>query len=120
MTTQAFVPSQDLIQQATDLVVRVNAASVSLLQRHFRLGYQAGQTLAHVLEKSGIITPVGANGFRALTPYARSLRLAQTQPSARELFEAWACDPFEGGTVATPEAPRPRRYGSTALSTGTP
>lgn len=108
MNTKNSVVTPELVQQATDLVVRLNAASVSLLQRHFRLGYSAGLELAQALEKADIVTPPGQDGFRHLTSRAQALRQAATQPSARELCEAWAGDPFEGGDggdVGSPESP---------------
>src|ERR1700692_4775357 len=74
MTEQITLPSPDITQRATELVIRVNAVSVSLLQRHFRLGYQAGLALVKVLEESGIITSPGPDGHRALTPRATSMR----------------------------------------------
>lgn len=96
-----------LLPQATELVVRMNAVSVSLLQRHFRLGYGAGTELARALESAGIVTPPGSDGFRNLTPFAMSLRPAAA-PDTRELCEAWAGDPFEGGDggdAGSPDAP---------------
>lgn len=92
----------ELLQQAINLVVRVNAVSVSLLQRHFQLGYSDGLELALALEHAGLITAPGADGYRALTPQARLLHQQRNQPSARELFEAWAIDPFEGGDGGDP------------------
>lgn len=108
MTTELSTPTLDLCQQATSLVVRLNAASVSLLQRHLRLGYSAAGELMQELEKSGIVTPPGPDGYRALTPHARALRQEMNQPTARDLCEAWAGDPFEGGDggdVGSPESP---------------
>lgn len=90
-----FAP--ELIQQATDLVVRLNAVSVSLLQRQFRIGYSESVGLVQALEERGIIAAPGIDGYRMLTAQAHSLRQEMNQPSARDLFEAWAGDPFEGG-----------------------
>lgn len=90
-------PTPELIQQATDLVVRLNAVSVSLFQRQFRIGYSEGMGLVQALEGRGMITPPGTDGYRMLTAQAYSLRQERNQPTARNLFEAWAGDPFEGG-----------------------
>ncbi|MES3023445.1 MAG: DNA translocase FtsK [Pseudomonadota bacterium] len=87
----------DLLLQATELVVRLNAVSVSLLQRHFQLAYTDGLALAAALERTGIVTAAGIDGYRGLTPHAHALHAAGRAPSARELFESWAIDPFEGG-----------------------
>jgi hypothetical protein len=92
----------ELLQQAAALVVRVNAVSVSLLQRHFRLGYSDGLGLALALEHAGLITAPGADGYRALTSQARLLHQQCNEPTTRELFEAWAIDPFEGGDGGDP------------------
>lgn len=102
---QSHLPPPELLQQAIELVIRVNAMSVSLLQRHFGLGYADGLGLALALEEAGLITAAGADGFRALTPQARLLHQQRNQPSNRELFEAWAIDPFEGGDGGDPGSP---------------
>jgi hypothetical protein len=107
-----FAP--ELLKQATDLVVRMNAASVSLLQRHLSLSYSAGVDLAQILENAGVITPAGLDGYRALTPFAMSLRPSAPQPTVRELCEAWASDPFEGGDggdIGSPDMPSIWLYG---------
>jgi len=57
MHTKQTLSISGLLPQATELVVRMNAVSVSLLQRHFRLGYGAGTELARALESAGIVTP---------------------------------------------------------------
>lgn len=107
----------NLIKHASDLVVRLNAVSVSLLQRHFRLSYSTALALAAALEKAGLITDPGIDGYRALSAQAQALHLAgrganaqhpDGEPSARDLFEAWAIDPFEGGDggdAGSPQAP---------------
>lgn len=49
------------------------------------------------LERAGIVTCIGPDGFRSLT--ARAMKAAEefTAPTPRELFEAYSLDPFEGG-----------------------
>lgn len=114
MTAPTYRPATKVVQQATDLVVRHNLASVSLLQRHFRLGYSAGLSLMAALEASGIVTAAASNGQRALTPFALSLSRSTIELSARERFEAWACDPFEGGDggdAGGPESPSTWLFG---------
>lgn len=114
MTAYTQPATPKLVQQATDLVVRHNAASVSLLQRHFRLGYAAGLSLMAALEASGIVAAPGLDGQRKLTPHALTLGREKTQPTVRELFEAWACNPFEGGDggdVGSPESPSTWLFG---------
>lgn len=80
MTDKTFTFPEDLIQKATELVIRENSGSVSLLQRHFRLGYTDGLALAKALEESGIITPPQADGHRILTPRAAATREERNAP----------------------------------------
>lgn len=47
----------ELYEQAVDLVRRQNKASVSLLQRRFRIGYTRAARLMDVLEERGIVGP---------------------------------------------------------------
>lgn len=48
-------------------------ASVSLLQRHLRLGYGKALRLMDQLEQNGVVTPLNEAGVRTLTPrYGKS------------------------------------------------
>ncbi|MES2899539.1 MAG: DNA translocase FtsK [Pseudomonadota bacterium] len=108
MTYMPLTHTPEQAQQAGDLVVRLNAVSVSLLQRHFRMQYSTALGLVHVLEKAGFVTAPGADGFRSLTQRAAARRPAAPAATARELCEAWACDLFEGGDggdAGSPETP---------------
>lgn len=101
-----FTP--ELLGQATDLAVRMGAVSVSLLQRHFHLGYNTSLELVGALETAGIATPPGPDGQRTLTASAKSLKPPAPPPAPRERCEAWAGNPFEGGDggdAGSPEAP---------------
>ncbi|MDB5761639.1 MAG: hypothetical protein JWQ21_634 [Herminiimonas sp.] len=102
---QDFNPANELVREATQLIIRRNAVSASLLQRHFRLGYQAAVILIRALETEGIISAQSANGTRQLTVHALGLRQAILAPSRRELFEGWAIDPLEGGDGGDPGTP---------------
>jgi hypothetical protein len=108
MTDAITTPTHDvatLVADATRLIVTRNAASVSLLQRHFRLGYGAGCELMAALEQAGLVTGPGSDGVRQLTAKAQALRPADAPPTTRELFEAWAIDPLEGGDGGDPGSP---------------
>ncbi len=108
MSHHSSVHTTEQFHQARDLVIRLNAASTSLLQRHFRMQHSDALGLVKALEDDGIVTSVGNDGFRSLTQRALTLHKAQPLSSARELCEAWACDPFEGGDggdAGTPNAP---------------
>ncbi|KXK13370.1 MAG: DNA translocase FtsK [Chloroflexi bacterium OLB15] len=60
----------ELYEQAVDLVRRQNKASVSLLQRRFRIGYTRAARLMDVLEERGIVGPPveGAKPREVLPP----------------------------------------------------
>ncbi|MBQ8562672.1 MAG: hypothetical protein IJ443_02120, partial [Firmicutes bacterium] len=47
----------DLLPEAIDLVVRSGQASVSMLQRRFRIGYNRAARIVDMMEARGIIGP---------------------------------------------------------------
>jgi S-DNA-T family DNA segregation ATPase FtsK/SpoIIIE len=52
-----FDPDEDpLLEQAIDVVVQTQTASVSLLQRRLRVGYTRAGRLIDMLERRGIIS----------------------------------------------------------------
>ncbi|MDP4077892.1 DNA translocase FtsK [Acidovorax sp. A1169] len=59
--------SKDLLRAAAQLVTSRNEPTISLLQRHFRIGYGlAGQVLNH-LEQEGVVV-TGEDGIRRIAP----------------------------------------------------
>ncbi|BCA84866.1 DNA translocase FtsK [Enterococcus saigonensis] len=50
-------PEDELYEQAKDLVVEMQTASVSLLQRRFRIGYNRAARLVDELEMHGVVGP---------------------------------------------------------------
>lgn len=52
-----FEYDDELFPEAAKLVVRANTASVSMLQRHFRIGYARAGRLIDLLERAHIIGP---------------------------------------------------------------
>ena len=50
-------PQDELFEQAKELVVEMQTASVSLLQRRFRIGYNRAARLVDELEAHGIVGP---------------------------------------------------------------
>lgn len=50
-------PQDELYDQAKDLVIEMQTASVSLLQRRFRVGYNRAARLVDELEANGIVGP---------------------------------------------------------------
>ena len=77
MAQESISLTPELILQAKELVIRLNAVSVSLLQRHLRIGYGAGVALAQALEHAGVITAPALDDFCTLTPGARTARAVQ-------------------------------------------
>lgn len=53
-----------LLQQACDFVIENQKASISSLQRHFRIGYNRSSRIIESLEAMGIIGAPGENGTR--------------------------------------------------------
>ena len=49
--------SDDFLPEAIDLVVRSGQASVSMLQRRFRIGYNRAARIVDMMEARGIIGP---------------------------------------------------------------
>ncbi|MES1980980.1 MAG: DNA translocase FtsK 4TM domain-containing protein [Pseudomonadota bacterium] len=53
-----------LYDQAVDIVVKSRRASISLVQRHLRIGYNRAARLVEQMERAGIVTPMQTNGNR--------------------------------------------------------
>jgi len=70
-TTQAEESQDELYDQAKELVVEMQTASVSLLQRRFRIGYNRAARLIDELEANGIIGP--SEGSKPRKVYLESL-----------------------------------------------
>ena len=51
------VPQDDLYEEAKDLVVEMQTASISLLQRRFRIGYNRAARIVDELEENKVIGP---------------------------------------------------------------
>jgi S-DNA-T family DNA segregation ATPase FtsK/SpoIIIE len=56
-TSDAADETDDLLPEAIDLVVRSGQASVSMLQRRFRIGYNRAARIVDMMEARGIIGP---------------------------------------------------------------
>ena len=55
-----------LYDQAVAVVVQHKRASISLVQRHLRIGYNRAARLLEQMEKSGLVSPMASNGNREL------------------------------------------------------
>jgi S-DNA-T family DNA segregation ATPase FtsK/SpoIIIE len=56
--------SDELYDKAVDVVVKTRRPSISLVQRHLRIGYNRAARLIEQMEHNGVVSPVGANGNR--------------------------------------------------------
>ncbi|NLZ39994.1 MAG: DNA translocase FtsK, partial [Comamonadaceae bacterium] len=53
-----------LYDQAVAVVLQHKRASISLVQRHLRIGYNRAARLLEQMEKSGLVSPMASNGNR--------------------------------------------------------
>lgn len=76
-----------IVAAARDLIINEQLASVSLLQRHLRIGYSHAQILMDLLEGAGVVTPPLSAGMR---------RLTQAYQEGLPEFRNWAVSKFAG------------------------
>jgi S-DNA-T family DNA segregation ATPase FtsK/SpoIIIE len=67
----ADAESDALYDQAVEIVVKSRRASISLVQRHLRIGYNRAARLVEQMEKAGIVSPMQSNGNREVIAPAR-------------------------------------------------
>jgi S-DNA-T family DNA segregation ATPase FtsK/SpoIIIE len=60
-----------LYDQAVQIVLQNKRASISLVQRHLRIGYNRAARLIEDMEKAGLVTPMASNGNREIIQPAR-------------------------------------------------
>jgi S-DNA-T family DNA segregation ATPase FtsK/SpoIIIE len=53
-----------LYDQAVEIVLRTRRASISLVQRHLRIGYNRAARLIEQMEQAGMVSPMQSNGNR--------------------------------------------------------
>ncbi|MDP3082138.1 MAG: DNA translocase FtsK, partial [Rubrivivax sp.] len=58
--------SDAMYDQAVAIVLQHKRASISLVQRHLRIGYNRAARLLEQMEKSGLVSAMGSNGNRDL------------------------------------------------------
>ena len=61
-----------LYDQAVEIVVKSRRASISLVQRQLRIGYNRAARLVEQMEKSGVVTAMQSNGNREVIAPARA------------------------------------------------
>jgi len=60
----ADAESDPLYDQAVEVVLKHRRASISLVQRHLRIGYNRAARLLEQIEKSGLVSAMQTNGNR--------------------------------------------------------
>ena len=55
-----------LYDQAVEVVLKSRRASISLVQRHLRIGYNRAARLIEEMERAGMVTPMQSNGNREI------------------------------------------------------
>ncbi len=63
---QAGEESDPLYDQAVEVVVKNRRASISLVQRHLRIGYNRAARLLEQMEQSGLVSAMSSNGNREI------------------------------------------------------
>lgn len=62
----ADAESDALYDQAVEVVMKSRRASISLVQRHLRIGYNRAARLIEQMEKAGLVSPMQSNGNREI------------------------------------------------------
>ena len=71
----ADVPSGEkdpLYDQAVEIVLRTRRPSISLVQRHLRIGYNRAARLIEDMERAGMVSPMQSNGNREVLVPAKA------------------------------------------------
>jgi S-DNA-T family DNA segregation ATPase FtsK/SpoIIIE len=63
--------SDPLYDQAVEIVLKQRRASISLVQRHLRIGYNRAARLLEEMERAGMVSPMQSNGNREILVPAR-------------------------------------------------
>ena len=69
------VPSGEkdpLYDQAVEIVLRTRRPSISLVQRHLRIGYNRAARLIEDMERAGMVSPMQSNGNREVLVPAKA------------------------------------------------
>ena len=60
------VESDPMYDQAVEIVLKHRRASISLVQRHLRIGYNRAARLLEQMENSGLVSKMQSNGNREI------------------------------------------------------
>ena len=61
---EADAEADPMYDQAVDVVLKTRRPSISLVQRHLRIGYNRAARLIEQMEKAGLVSPMGPSGGR--------------------------------------------------------
>jgi len=62
----ADAESDPLYDQAVEVVLKSRRASISLVQRHLRIGYNRAARLIEAMERAGLVSSMATNGNREI------------------------------------------------------
>lgn len=66
VTGSPVADEEDLYKQAVEVVRQAAKASISLVQRHLRIGYNAAARLLETMETRGVVSRPGPDGMRSV------------------------------------------------------
>jgi len=72
VTGEAEGEADPLYDQAVDIVVKSRRASISLVQRHLRIGYNRAARLIEQMERAGMVSTMQPNGNREVLAPSRT------------------------------------------------
>ena len=61
-----------MYDQAVEIVLKNRKASISLVQRHLKIGYNRAARLVEDMEQAGLVSPMGTNGQREILVPSRA------------------------------------------------
>jgi S-DNA-T family DNA segregation ATPase FtsK/SpoIIIE len=70
----ANAEADPMYDQAVAIVINTRRASISLVQRHLRIGYNRAARLIEQMERAGLVSPMQSNGNRDVLAPAREER----------------------------------------------
>ncbi len=68
----AEAENDPMYDQAVEVVLKTRRPSISLVQRHLRIGYNRAARLIEAMEKAGLVTPMNGAGGREVIAPSRS------------------------------------------------
>jgi S-DNA-T family DNA segregation ATPase FtsK/SpoIIIE len=68
---EADAESDPLYDQAVEIVLKSRRASISLVQRHLRIGYNRAARLIEQMERAGLVSSMATNGNREVLAHSK-------------------------------------------------